>query len=455
MRLLVQRVKEASVTIGGVLRSRIGKGLLVLVGVGHDDGEEDLEYLAGKLVRLRIFDDEQGVMNLDVVQTGGEVLVVSQFTLMASTRKGNRPSYVKAAPEAVSRPLYERFAARVGELTGRPVATGEFGADMQVALINDGPVTIWIDSKNKETSMKTKTIAWMAGCLVACLVACGGDDSKDFSGTSGPDPEQPPVFERYDLSVHTGWAELPAVDNDSEDLYYAAHFCNGLPGGRNYSICYSAENRITFWSAFPLHECYKGDQSRSDAWDYDPELPQSIQPALTKGSYQPQPGYSKGHLLASSDRTVSYAANVQTFYVTNVAPQWQNGFNSGVWKSLEEDCWKNLNKDTLYVVSGVHGVHATDEVTDKSGRKCTVPSHFFRVLLRAKAGNTGRKVQDLSADELQCVGFWFENKAYSSGKPSQNMTSVADIEQKTGMTFFVNVPNAPKAIFDKTAWEFR
>ena len=112
--------------------------------------EEDLEYLAGKLVRLRIFDDEQGVMNLDVVQTGGEVLVVSQFTLMASTRKGNRPSYVKAAPEAVSRPLYERFAARVGELTGRPVATGEFGADMQVALINDGPVTIWIDSKNKE-----------------------------------------------------------------------------------------------------------------------------------------------------------------------------------------------------------------------------------------------------------------------------------------------------------------
>lgn len=308
--------------------------------------------------------------------------------------------------------------------------------------------------------MKTKTITWMTGCLVACLVACGGDGSKDFEipgfpGTSDPDPEQPPVFERYDLSVHTGWAELPAVDNDSEDLYYAAHFCTGLPGGRNYSICYSAENRITFWSAFPLHECYKGDQSRSDGWAYDPELPQSIQPALTNGSYQPQPGYSKGHLLASSDRTVSYAANVQTFYVTNVAPQWQNGFNSGVWKSLEEDCWKNICADTLYVVSGVYGVHATDEVTDKSGRKCTVPSHFYRVLLRSKAGNTGRKVQDLSADELQCVGFWFENRTYPSGKPSANMTSVAEIERKTGMTFFVNVPNAPKEIFDKTAWKFR
>lgn len=150
MRLLIQRVKWASVTIGGRLYSRIGAGLLVFVGVGNDDGEEDLEYLAGKLIRLRIFDDETGVMNRDVVQTSGEVLVVSQFTLMASTRKGNRPSYIKAAPEAVSRPLYERFAVRVGELLGRPVTTGQFGADMQVELLNDGPVTIWIDSKNKE-----------------------------------------------------------------------------------------------------------------------------------------------------------------------------------------------------------------------------------------------------------------------------------------------------------------
>ncbi len=150
MRLLIQRVREASVSIGGECRAATGPGLLVLVGVGPDDGEADIEYLAGKLVRLRIFDDEQGVMNLDVGQVGGEVLVVSQFTLMASTRKGNRPSYIGAAPEAVSRPLYERFTARVGELLGRAVATGEFGADMQVALVNDGPVTIWIDSKARE-----------------------------------------------------------------------------------------------------------------------------------------------------------------------------------------------------------------------------------------------------------------------------------------------------------------
>ena len=133
MRLLIQRVKNASVSVGGDELSRIGQGLLVLVGVGVEDTDEDMEYLAGKLVRLRIFDDGQGVMNLDVRQVGGEVLVVSQFTLQASTRKGNRPSYVRAAPEAVSRPMYERFTARVAELLGREVPTGEFGADMQVA----------------------------------------------------------------------------------------------------------------------------------------------------------------------------------------------------------------------------------------------------------------------------------------------------------------------------------
>ena len=150
MRLLIQRVKNASVSVGGDELSRIGQGLLVLVGVGVEDTDEDMEYLAGKLVRLRIFDDGQGVMNLDVRQVGGEVLVVSQFTLQASTRKGNRPSYVRAAPEAVSRPMYERFTARVVELLGREVPTGEFGADMQVALVNDGPATIWIDSKRRD-----------------------------------------------------------------------------------------------------------------------------------------------------------------------------------------------------------------------------------------------------------------------------------------------------------------
>lgn len=149
MRLLIQRVKEASVTIGGEVHARIGQGLLVLLGITNEDTAEDLEYLAQKLLKIRLFDDEQGVMNLDVQQVDGALMVVSQFTLLASTRKGNRPSYIAAAGEAVARPLYERFVARMCELTGKEVATGEFGADMQVALINDGPVTIWIDSKNR------------------------------------------------------------------------------------------------------------------------------------------------------------------------------------------------------------------------------------------------------------------------------------------------------------------
>ncbi len=150
MRLLIQRVKHASVTIGGELHSQIGGGLLVLVGVCGEDGTEDIDYLAAKLCKLRIFDDAEGVMNLDVQQVGGEILAVSQFTLMASTRKGNRPSYIKAAPEPVSKPLYEAFCRRVAELSGREVRTGVFGADMKVELLNDGPVTIWMDSKNKE-----------------------------------------------------------------------------------------------------------------------------------------------------------------------------------------------------------------------------------------------------------------------------------------------------------------
>lgn len=150
MRILVQRVRCAAVEIGGEEFSRIGQGLLVFVGIEAADGDEDIEWLVKKLLGLRIFDDEQGVMNLDVRQVEGEVLVVSQFTLHASTKKGNRPSYIRSAPEAVSRPMYERFVARVEAGLGRSVPTGEFGADMQVSLINDGPVTIWIDSKNRE-----------------------------------------------------------------------------------------------------------------------------------------------------------------------------------------------------------------------------------------------------------------------------------------------------------------
>ena len=150
MRVLIQRVAHASVTIEGERVAEIGKGLLVLVGVATTDTEEDVDYLVRKTSQLRIFDDENGVMNLDVGQVAGQIMVVSQFTLHASTKKGNRPSYFRAAPEAISRPMYEKFVKAVEQASGMTVATGVFGADMKVELINDGPVTIWIDSRNRE-----------------------------------------------------------------------------------------------------------------------------------------------------------------------------------------------------------------------------------------------------------------------------------------------------------------
>jgi D-tyrosyl-tRNA(Tyr) deacylase len=141
-------VSRASVSIGGVEYSKIGRGLLILLGVEDADTEEDVEWLTHKITALRIFDDEEGVMNRSISDVKGEALVVSQFTLMASTKKGNRPSYIRAAKPDVAIPIYEKFIARLEQAFGKPIATGVFGADMQVALINDGPVTIIIDSTN-------------------------------------------------------------------------------------------------------------------------------------------------------------------------------------------------------------------------------------------------------------------------------------------------------------------
>ena len=148
MRIIIQRVRNASVTIDEQLYSSIGQGMMILVGIEDADNDEDIAFLVKKVVAMRIFDDENGVMNRSVMDIGGEVLVVSQFTLHASTKKGNRPSYIKAAKPDISVPLYERFCAELSSALGKPVKTGVFGADMQCALINDGPVTIFMDTKN-------------------------------------------------------------------------------------------------------------------------------------------------------------------------------------------------------------------------------------------------------------------------------------------------------------------
>ena len=150
MKVVIQRVSEASVTIDGKENGAIGKGLMILVGIENEDSDEDIQWLCQKIVQLRIFNDENGVMNLSLLDVDGDILLISQFTLHASTKKGNRPSYIKAAKPEISIPIYEKMILKLTEFTNKRIQTGIFGEDMKVALVNDGPVTILIDSKNKE-----------------------------------------------------------------------------------------------------------------------------------------------------------------------------------------------------------------------------------------------------------------------------------------------------------------
>jgi D-tyrosyl-tRNA(Tyr) deacylase len=150
MRVVIQRVSSGSVTIDGRVQGEIGRGLVVLVGMEEADIEEDINWISGKIVQLRVFDDENGVPNISVKDINGEILLISQFTLHASSKKGNRPSYIRAARPEVAIPLYEKLIAKLEEDLGKPIATGIFGADMKVGLVNDGPITIMMDSKNRE-----------------------------------------------------------------------------------------------------------------------------------------------------------------------------------------------------------------------------------------------------------------------------------------------------------------
>ena len=150
MRTVIQRVKHAAVRINGAIKSQIGEGVLLFLGIEDSDNQDDILWLSKKIVHLRIFDDETGVMNKSVLEVNGDILVISQFTLLALTKKGNRPSYIRASKPEVAIPVYESFCSEMSRLLGREVATGIFGADMKVELLNDGPVTIWLDTKNKE-----------------------------------------------------------------------------------------------------------------------------------------------------------------------------------------------------------------------------------------------------------------------------------------------------------------
>lgn len=286
-----------------------------------------------------------------------------------------------------------------------------------------------------------------------------------------PEPEPEPTPEPTPGS-YPGWPELPAQElTEVPNHYTVTHICpdytyNGVPvsGLRNYTVCYDASTRTAKWSAYPLHACYKGESGRSNSWNYDPDIPQSLQPVITSGNYkipgvEPPIAYSRGHFIASNDRTATEAMNKQTFYVTNVAPQWQNGFNGGIWGTLEEKCWNNICADTLFVVTGVHFADSATTVVDNATpvpNTVVVPTNFYKVMIRSKAGNTGKPLCELRADELQCIAFWFTNEAHTGASLASFKTTVADIEQKTGQTFFVNVPNATAEVKASNAgiWSF-
>lgn len=303
--------------------------------------------------------------------------------------------------------------------------------------------------------MTSRTVAFATG---------PASETPDPTPDPEPDPDPQP-------GSYPGWPELPKQALTEVPTHYVAkHICpdftyNGVAvsGLRSYTVCYNASTRTAMWSAYPLHACYKGDQSRSDAWAYDPDISQSLQPVITGGNYKipgvtPPISYSRGHLIASSDRTASLEINKQTFYVTNAAPQWQNGFNGGVWQKLEEKCWDNICADTLFVVTGVHFANESTTVVDNATPPNTVvvPTNFYKVMIRSKAGNTGKPLYRLEADELQCIAFWFGNESYTGQSYANFKTTVADVEQKTGMTFFSNVPNATAEVKASNAgtWSF-
>lgn len=276
----------------------------------------------------------------------------------------------------------------------------------------------------------------------------------DNPDPDNPDPDKPTPPQDPDATRHSGWAELLG-EEENADYYYAYYMCADAPSVRNYTVCFSKELCGPIWVAYPMHKYYTdGDVGRNEEWQYGPVVPTSVQPNL-KSSYKPSGSYSRGHMLASNDRQSSVAINEQTYYFTNMSPQIQNGFNGGIWATLEVNCHKMICSDTLYMVTGAYFADRNTTCKDNSNpaKTVTVPTNFYKVLIRSKAGNTGKPLWELSADEIECAGYWFDHKSYSGVTPSQFIKSVAWIEQQTGQTFFPNVPQAPKGKLNTSFWK--
>ncbi len=265
----------------------------------------------------------------------------------------------------------------------------------------------------------------------------GGDDDQESGGTT-PMPDND--------TAYSGWAELPAEISDPGNYYYAYHtVSNGSATVRNFGACYSNDYTCPVWVAGPMHSSYTGSVSRTDAYADDPQI--DCYQVETLGS-----PYNRGHMIASSDRTASTAMNKQAFYLSNIAPQLLSYFNSGggVWNNYEDyikDQYKS-RADTLYIVNGCHWENTSTVV-----KGTTVPTHYYKAVLRTKQAGSSKWVGDCSADELECVAFYFEHKSSQDDPQSSHMISISDLEKKTGWSYFENAPNAPKDTFNPSDWD--
>ena len=259
-------------------------------------------------------------------------------------------------------------------------------------------------------------------------------------------------------TAHAGWAELP-TQKASNDIYITSHLLGD--SRRNYTVCYSLEQRAPLWVAAPVHRTYKGDVKRVDNYDFDPTLPVNIQITLNR-SYG---DYTRGHMLGSGERTTSREMNNQTFYVTNIAPQLRDGFNErgGAWNNLEYFVDRQICADTLYVVTGAiyddftapdgTNIKARTTVNKNDNKRVGVPTAYYKALLRTKSGRTGKSIVECKASELKCAAFIIPHRSDVGHKPTvEDMISIKELERLTGVNFFANVPNAPESKAEAKDW---
>lgn len=262
--------------------------------------------------------------------------------------------------------------------------------------------------------------------------------------------EAPVTFYVEQLTKEYNWAEMPEEVNNSNYVYTTHFMTLSNSKVRNYSLCFDKTKRAALWVAYPLHSVYLGSVSRTDQWALDPNVSTSYQANVVKYSYRGN--YDRGHQLPSADRLATTEANDQTFYMTNMTPQLDR-LNQDMWAKLEAKVRNNRCSDTLYVVTGAYFANTNGSTTDNNGNTCPLPTHYFKVLLRTKTGNTGKAIKDCNASELKSIGFWVEHKSYGDIQPPTSIcTTVQDIEQKTGFTFFPQVDASVKSQNEPSLW---